>query len=516
MMIFNKALRVLRGLVILGLVSGLWAQPTPFVICDELGDQREPVVIYDDQNGVFIVAWADWRSSHSGIFAARVDTLGNVLDPDGQVLYAPYGRDRILPQMDMGDTSFLMVCAGSYTTDERYYMGLYHKDMSFIRGYIFSVNVAPRPQSPWVCYTPDTIWWPPDSVAFRVFYPEYIDFEGTENICFVYIPPDGLIYHEYYSTNTFHHGAAAVWNGNKCFVVWEGVWEGFPGPQLAMHGWMNPSPSGPDTPFVVRDASDYITSVFSLYWDHRSPKDKDLRLAQNGYLLASETGGGWRIPPGPYGSPTSRIWIDFLDTSGLPTRPLPFFFGDTLTRDSRWPTVAYNHPSYMVAWQDSTPDSVQIRAVFFDTLQNYDGPEVLIRGYRETQPDLIASPSSKGKFFLVWAHWNGPPTYYDIYGMFLDSLRETTVGLRTEDFSVSHPIAELRPNPFTGKTTLEIASTSGSTVSIYDPTGRLIKSFTPEKGKSAFEIVLENPGVYLVLVKTEGRFVSLKAINQRR
>jgi hypothetical protein len=246
----------------------------------------------------------------------------------------------------------------------------------------------------------------------------------------------------------------------------------------------------------------------SFEFERRSRKDRDVCLMDQGFLIACETGGKWSLPL------YSRIWVDFLDTSGLPTSPKPFFFGDTLTRDSRWPTCAHNGGSVLVAWQDSTPDSVQIRAAFFDTLQNYEGPGVLIRGYRETQPDLIACPGSAGKFLLVWAHWNGPPTFYDIYGMFLDTIETVEVGLGERSPHGVSPSVVIYPNPFSDETMISVLGLEGQAqVAVYDATGRKVKSFSVV-GKQKL-----NPGpegVYFLEIKAGGLSETVKIVKTRR
>ena len=507
---FSKLLSRARGLVILGMVSGLWAQPTSFVICDEVGDQREPVVIYDSDNGNFIVAWTDGRGWPKKIYGARVDTLGNVLEEDGTLLLSPVyapNRDLILPEMAMWDTSFLLMARN---IDAGYgcgnHVAAYRKDLSriFTTGF-FTFESIDFPEAGRVACSPfndtalflstDYIW----QEAYKVTYVGHL-FPGDTDIT------GG-------SGGVPCRGWGMVWDSTRdlYLLAFDYNYLGWDGDTIGTYRML--SSSGlidPDTLIMIRSRDKLRPASFEF--DERSRKDRDVCLRDQGFLIASETGGQRKIPPNWF---CSRIWVDFLDTSGLPTRPLPFFFGDTLTRDSRWPTCANNEGSALVAWQDSIPDSVQIRAAFFDTLQNYDGPEVLIRGYRETQPDLIACPGSAGKFFLVWAHWNGPPTFYDIYGMFLDTIETVEVGLEERPVHTILPLVIIYPNPFSDETMISIPGLDGQAqVSVYDATGRKVKSFSVTGNEQKI-----NPGpegVYFLEVKAVGLCKTIKIVKTRR
>ena len=501
---FNKTL---IG-AILGLVSGLWAQPVPFVICDEVGDQREPVVIYDPENGNFIVAWTDWRASNSAIYAARVDTLGNILEEDGTLLLSPsysHTRDLILPDMAMWDTSFLLMAknidAGFGCGN---HVAIYQKDLSriFTTGF-FTFESIDFPEAGRIACSPLN-----DTALF--LSTDYI-YQEAYKVAYVghLFPGDTQIWGGSGGTPCRGWGVVLDTARDLYLLVFDYNYLGWDGDTIGAYRML--SSSGllyPDSLIRIRSREELSPASFELH--DRSRKDRDVCLRDQGFLIASETGGEGKIPPNWF---CSRIWVDFLDTSGLPTQPSPFFFGDTLTRDSRWPTCAHNEGSILIAWQDSTPDSVQIRAAFFDTLQNYDGPEVLIRGYRETQPDLIACPSSKGRFLLVWAHWNGPPTFYDIYGMFLDTIETVEVGTK-EAITPRDKVVSVHPNPFSDETMISVPGLDGQAqVAVYDATGRKVKSFS-----MAGEQKL-NPGpegVYFVEVKAKGASEIVKIVKTRR
>jgi hypothetical protein len=85
---------------------------TDFVVCDELGDQLRPAVAFDPRQSVYLVTWSDRRGGigTNDIYAARVDTSGNVLDPSG-VPVAAEASAQLVPDVAYGDvlSGFLLV-----------------------------------------------------------------------------------------------------------------------------------------------------------------------------------------------------------------------------------------------------------------------------------------------------------------------------------------------------------------------------------------------------------------------
>ncbi len=53
----------------------------PFPICSYEGDQIHPSAAFDGKN--LLVVWDDYRNGENAIYATRIDTLGNVLEPNG-------------------------------------------------------------------------------------------------------------------------------------------------------------------------------------------------------------------------------------------------------------------------------------------------------------------------------------------------------------------------------------------------------------------------------------------------
>jgi MYXO-CTERM domain-containing protein len=79
------------------------------ILCDAADDQLRPAVAFDPESSLFVVVWSDERGGvgASDIYGARVDTSGNVLDPDGVVVNGAAGSQRV-PEVSFGSGQFLV------------------------------------------------------------------------------------------------------------------------------------------------------------------------------------------------------------------------------------------------------------------------------------------------------------------------------------------------------------------------------------------------------------------------
>ena len=81
-----------------------------FPICTAESFQDHPVVKYVDNT--YYVFWIDHRFYPSlnkyAVYGARVSPEGNVLDPDGKLLFCDSADSRI--DVDFGVSDFLLVC----------------------------------------------------------------------------------------------------------------------------------------------------------------------------------------------------------------------------------------------------------------------------------------------------------------------------------------------------------------------------------------------------------------------
>ena len=79
-------------------------------VCDEPSDQIRASVAFDPERSVYLVVWSDRRGGPGDhdIFAARVDTSGNVLDPDGLAVSSATGS-QLTPDVAYAGDEFLVV-----------------------------------------------------------------------------------------------------------------------------------------------------------------------------------------------------------------------------------------------------------------------------------------------------------------------------------------------------------------------------------------------------------------------
>jgi hypothetical protein len=80
--------------------------PTGVAICTAPGHQTSPKVAVGDQN--YLVVWQDDRDGTYDIYGARIDTDGNLLDPDGFPISAASGWENS-PDVAWDGTNFLVV-----------------------------------------------------------------------------------------------------------------------------------------------------------------------------------------------------------------------------------------------------------------------------------------------------------------------------------------------------------------------------------------------------------------------
>ena len=75
-----------------------------FTVCGAEGDQVRPAVAFDRQTSMYLVVWSDRRggTGTNDVYAARIDTTGNVLDPCG-VAVAAEASTQLVPDVAYGD-----------------------------------------------------------------------------------------------------------------------------------------------------------------------------------------------------------------------------------------------------------------------------------------------------------------------------------------------------------------------------------------------------------------------------
>jgi MYXO-CTERM domain-containing protein len=83
---------------------------TDLVVCDGVGDQLRPAVSFDPVSALYLAVWSDARDGRgtNDIYAARIDTSGNVLDPCGVVI-ASAASLQVAPDVAFGGDQFLVV-----------------------------------------------------------------------------------------------------------------------------------------------------------------------------------------------------------------------------------------------------------------------------------------------------------------------------------------------------------------------------------------------------------------------
>jgi len=83
---------------------------TDIDVCDAAGDQLRPDVAFDPASGLYLVVWSDRRDGvgTNDIYAARVDTTGNVLDDCG-VPVSSAANNQLVPVVAFGNGGFLVL-----------------------------------------------------------------------------------------------------------------------------------------------------------------------------------------------------------------------------------------------------------------------------------------------------------------------------------------------------------------------------------------------------------------------
>ncbi len=87
-------------------LAGEALDPAGLAVCTASGWQTSPQVAWGDQ--VYLVVWQDHRNGYSDVYGARVDSDGNVLDPDGFPICAGEWWAES-PSVAWDDTNFLVV-----------------------------------------------------------------------------------------------------------------------------------------------------------------------------------------------------------------------------------------------------------------------------------------------------------------------------------------------------------------------------------------------------------------------
>jgi len=421
--------------------NGVVLDPEGFPISTAIDFQLAPAVIFDGTN--YLVAWNDYRSGgyESDIYAARVTSDGEVLDPDGIAICTEPYNQTILHSIGFDRTNYLLAWHDDRDGDEYYdiYGARVSRNGTVIdpNGFVVS-NASNNQMYPQVQFggTDYLVVWFDDRNALD----DYRIYGARVTPSGVVLDTQGIQIAQYPSVLP-----ALSFDGTNYFVVWTDVRSGW---ELDIYG-ARVTPSGVvlDTsgipistaefdqylPAIVFDGARYFT-VWSDYRDENTDiygarvtpsgtvLDPDGILLDYGYTSATQYASKAAFD----GANFLVVWEDYrndegdiygvrvtpngvvLDPAGIPIATTP---GEQYS-----PAVAFDGTNYLVVWGDYRnwqDDIYGARVTPSGVVLDPDGIQITSSEMDEVSPAIAYDGRN---YLVVWNFVDWENEKFDIYG----------------------------------------------------------------------------------------------------
>jgi len=291
-------------------------------ICEASGNQSSCSISY--VNGIFLTVWRDERNGEKDIYGSRLNSKGEVLDPDG-ILISNADDDQWGPDVATDGNNFFVVW-------DDFRGGMMYADVYGARvsagGEVMDINGIPiltayvGQESPSVAY---------DGTNYVVVWNDY-RFNFLGDVCCgritiegVPLDPDGIFL---CNRDNYQYFVEIASNGSKVFAIWE-------------DGVDYDNTINAFGTLINADGTAVVPNGKQYSWHSNEEHNSDVAFVNDKYLVA------WHN----WFEESANIYAVRVNTSGsvLDGNPIPVCNLDDYQKD---PAVAPGTTDWILVWQD--------------------------------------------------------------------------------------------------------------------------------------------------------------------
>lgn len=323
--------------------------PGEIEVCSATSEQREPDL--DWSSGSYLAVWEDARNSTSDIYAGRIDSAGEILDPSGLSIGTDPATDQIRPAIASDGANHLVVWQTMLDSTGANYKiegALVSSEGQPLNPLPISISPGDKGSHPDVAFGSGkylVVW---TDASFYDIYGAVVETSGVVG------SPIGIRL-----ANGIQQNPSVASDGSSFMVAWEDFSTHWPdadilaarvtsdGVVLDPYGiYVAATQDAEELPSIAYDGTNYV-----LTWRTSSSGEAEVRAGRvtpDGMVL--EPGGFFISEVSPY----SATSICFGPLSNHPYQPR----GQCLLLFSRYQTEPYNSPRLFGAflWGDTEPN----------------------------------------------------------------------------------------------------------------------------------------------------------------
>lgn len=417
--------------------DGILLDTNSVAIFVDTAQQTDPSIVSDGTD--YFIVWEDWRAQVLAIMGARVDSLANVLDPNGISISGMPSMMEWYPSLAFNGTDYLVVWADDRNGIDPDIYGARVNQSGIL---LDTLNIP-------ISVTNGMKWMPcvtTDGNNFLVAWDDDRDFPSGD----VYgsrvsatgsvLDPVGL---NITTCAVFHVEPGVAYCGENFLAAWADFRNGLYlsdiyGARVDATGMILDSPGfaictaqfGQYSPYIAFDGTNYcaiwthnIGGAWSVKGTRISPAGTVLDPA---YISVSSAGNAMSPQIASHGNGFFTVWVDYRNSytspdiygariaaAGYVLDPAGFPISNLGSLEYR-PVVCFGEVHYLVAWEDTRSGLKDIYCTRIDTSGNILDPGgIAVTNDAELQ-DNTAMAFSGTNYLLVWQDKrNGD---YDIYG----------------------------------------------------------------------------------------------------
>lgn len=417
--------------------DGILLDTNGIAVFVDTAQQTEPSLVSDGTN--YFVVWEDWRSQTLSIMGTRVDSLANVLDPNGIGISGMPSMMEWLPSVAFNGFNYLVVWAddrnGTYPdiygarVDRN---GILLDTLNIPVSLTYGMKEMP-------CVASDgedfLVAWSDDRD-----YPSSDVYGGRVSAAGTPLDPQGF---NISTSAVFHVEPGVAYSGENFLAAWADFRNGLYlsdiyGARVDATGTLLDSPGfmictaqfGQYSPYITFDGTNYCA-----IWTHNiggAWSVKGARITPSGivldpaYISVSSAGNAMSPQIASHGNGFLTVWVDYrnsytspdiygarIASAGYVLDPAGFAISNLGGLEYR-PAVCFGNVHYLVAWEDMRSGMKDIYCTRIDTNGIILDPNgIAVTNAAELQ-DNTAIAFDGTNYLLIWQdERNGD---YDIYG----------------------------------------------------------------------------------------------------
>jgi hypothetical protein len=477
----------------------------PFDICTVLENQSNSAIASNDSD--YCIIWADERygTYDQDIYGSRVDTDGNVLDPDGILISTTTNR-QAFPSVAFNGSDYLTVWQDTRNGADN---GIYGARVT-PWGYVIDRPAIPISEAENQQLNPAIatngsdflIVW--EDQRNGIAYASDKDIYGARvTSTGIVLDTAGILIADAWSGSMpyIEYDPAVIYGAGQYLVVWnrgaiayaarittDGIVLDTSGIQIGV-GWVSGEHS------VAFDGTNYF-----VVW-YNSGTVRGTFVDQNGSVISNTTittSGGIEPCVAFDGNNYLVAWQVSNDIKGALVSPSGTVLASFTICDAQdeqiYPSVAFDGTDYLVIWQDYRN---MIKWDIYGARVTTDGVVLDTLGVQlidQTNDRYYASISGGPNNQLLIVYWGIDSEYNNVgrvYGAFYP---EVSVEEKNIDIAMPIRFIEIYPNPFSDVIHLKFQSAKKCggprtknqvELEIYDATGRLVKNFNLKSPSSS-------------------------------